>query len=275
MRDTASFLAQAVARALAYGRERRERERAEQALQAHDRFVTMLSHELRNPLIVILGYAHLANKSDIGRERREHRLGVVERNAAFLSRLVNDLLDVSRLPAQKIALELTTFDVAALTVDVVGTMRAEAERKRLELTLTGAPHAILIEADVTGLQQALVNVLSNAVKFTPSGGAIHVTFQHTPSSVEITVADSGQGIKADILPHIFEAYRQGATADAQHQGLGLGLAIAKDLLLLHGGSIVAESAGEGHGATFRISLPRYPQQPLLDPTAAAVRTTRS
>ncbi|HEY7170492.1 MAG TPA: MASE1 domain-containing protein [Vicinamibacterales bacterium] len=230
---------------------------AESANQLKDQFLATLSHELRTPLNAILGYTRMLRTNTIAADKREHALEVIERNASAQNQLVEDLLDMSRITTGRVRLEVEPIAVAAVLRDAIEGIRPGAEAKRIVLDVDLDPAGGNVTADRTRLQQVFWNVLTNAVKFTGVEGRVAVTLRRDGGHVEIAVRDSGAGIAADFLPFLFEPFRQ---ADARlargHGGLGLGLAISKQLVELHGGTIQASSAGEGQGSMFVIRLPR-------------------
>jgi signal transduction histidine kinase len=239
-------------------REQRAREAAEHANRLKDEFLATLSHELRTPLNAILGWVELLRSDRVTEERRAHAAGVVARNATFLTRLVEDLLDVSRIAAGQVQLQVGTVDVAKVAHRAVETTSETAKKKGVTVTaaLDGS-QACTVTADPERLQQIINNLVANAVKFTPPGGLVHVCVTPTNGRVEVVVRDTGRGIGPDFLPHVFDRFRQeDATSTREHGGLGLGLSIARELAQLHGGSITADSAGVGQGAAFTLTLPR-------------------
>jgi signal transduction histidine kinase/ActR/RegA family two-component response regulator len=247
--EVASRAAFAVVNARAYEEVRR-------ANQLKDDFFATLSHELRTPLNAILGYARLLRAGGLPEDRRPLALQAVERNAVALTQIVEDVLDVSRIVAGKIRLNVQRVDLAKVLSEAIATLGPAADAKGVRV------HAVLdetvppVSGDPDRLQQVAWNVLSNAVKFTPRGGRIHIRLEPVESHLEITVTDTGVGIRQDFLPHIFERFRQADSRPSrEHGGLGLGLAIARHLIELHGGEISATSGGEGLGSTFRIKLP--------------------
>lgn len=235
--------------------EQRAREIAEVANQSKDQFLAILSHELRNPLNAILGWARMLRSGKLDPDRITRALSAIERNAEAQAKLVEDLLDISRIVAGKLRLELHPESFGRVVRAAVDTVRPEAEAKgvRLEVALEAGEGEVL--ADTDRLQQVVWNLLSNAIKFTPAGGRVSVEMFHRVGRVEVRINDTGVGISEALLPHIFEHFRQAdSTTTRAHSGLGLGLAIARHLVELHGGSIRAESAGEGKGSTFVLSL---------------------
>jgi PAS domain S-box-containing protein len=247
--DAASRTALAVDNARAY-------EQLQTANQLKDEFLATLSHELRTPLNAILGYARMLRTGMLKAERRDQALETVERNATALTQMVEDVLDVSRIAAGKIRLHIQPVDLATLLRDALATVTPAADAKGVRLEAILEPHVGVVSADPDRLQQVMWNLLSNAVKFTARGGRVQMRLQRVNSHVEVTVSDTGIGIREDFLPHLFERFRQGdSTTTRAHGGLGLGLAIAHKIIELHGGRIHAFSPGEGKGATFRVELP--------------------
>ena len=227
---------------------------AEEANRLKDEFLGTLSHELRTPLNAIFGWARILRNRKLD-ERTAHAIEVIERNAEAQVRLIEEVLDVSRIIRGKMTVAAEPVDMAAIVRATIDTVRPamHAKRIRLEEHIDDTP-AVL--GDSHRLQQMLWNVLSNALKFTGSEGAITVTLRASGGSVEFEITDTGVGIRRDVLPFVFDRFRQGdSTTTRRYGGLGLGLAIVKHIVELHGGRVQAESAGEGHGATFTIQLP--------------------
>jgi signal transduction histidine kinase len=233
----------------------RAKEEAESANHLKDRFLATLSHELRTPLNAILGYASMLRTNAIPPEKREQAIEVIERNAAAQTQLIEDLLDISRITRGQLRIEAVPVDVRAVIGDAIAVVAPAAEAKRIvvDVQLTDALDVV---GDAARLQQIFWNLLTNAVKFTPPGGRVTVAARHAGSDVEVSVRDTGAGIASDFLPHIFEPFRQ-ATSDLAggRAGLGLGLAISRQLVELHGGTIAASSGGAGAGAAFVVRLP--------------------
>lgn len=238
-------------------REHAARERAEGASRLKDEFLAMLSHELRTPLNTIVGWTAMMQSNAVPPERRAHAANVVARNGRTLARLVEDLLDVSRITTGQIELRREPVDltaIAAATAEAIAASAAAEKGVCVRTHFDGAP--AVVAGDPDRLQQILGNLLSNAVKFTPAGGAVDVKLQRVEAGVELVVSDSGKGINPEFLPHVFERFRQeDASTMREHGGLGLGLSIVWDLTRLHGGSMHAFSAGPGTGATFTLALP--------------------
>jgi len=247
--DAASRTALAVDNARAY-------EQLQAANQLKDEFLATLSHELRTPLNAILGYARMLRSGVLKEDRRTQALETLERNATSLTQMVEDVLDVSRIAAGKIRLHIQPVDLSSVLRDAMATVRPAADAKGVGLDSILESQVGPVSGDPDRLQQVVWNLLSNAVKFTPRGGRVQMRLQRVDSHVEIPVSDTGIGIREDFLPHLFERFRQGdSTTTRAHGGLGLGLAIARRIVELHGGRIQAFSPGEGQGSTFRVELP--------------------
>jgi PAS domain S-box-containing protein len=226
------------------------------ANQLKDEFLATLSHELRTPLNAILGYARMLRSGILKEDRKAQALETLERNASTLTQMVEDVLDVSRIAAGKIRLHIQSVDLVTVLRDALATITPAADAKGVRLESILEPHVGPVSGDPDRLQQVIWNLLSNAVKFTPRGGRVQMRLQRVNSHVEVTVSDTGMGIREDFLPHLFERFRQGdSTTTRTHGGLGLGLAIARRIVELHGGRVHAFSPGEGQGATFRVELP--------------------
>ncbi|BAY40662.1 multi-sensor hybrid histidine kinase [Nostoc sp. NIES-2111] len=231
------------------------RAEAEAANRLKDEFLITVSHELRTPLNGILGWSQLLRAGKLNPEKVEMAIATIERNAKAQAQLVNDLLDVSRIITGKLYLELHLLNLTTLIMSSVESVRHAAEVKNIELQ-TQLAHVEPILGDQNRLQQIAWNLLSNAVKFTPEGGRVEVYLKQTGSVVELLVRDTGVGIKAEFLPHVFERFRQAdGSTTRKFGGLGLGLAIVRHLVELHGGTVQADSEGEGKGATFSVKLP--------------------
>jgi PAS domain S-box-containing protein len=221
-----------------------------------DEFLATLSHELRTPLNAVLGYARMLKSGAIPADKAPQALDVIDRNAGALAQIVEDVLDVSRIILGKARIKVETIDVGEVVMDAVATVTPAADAKGVRLTCAVAGVTPPVSADPSRLQQVVWNLLSNAVKFTPRGGRVDVELEHTASHVDIIVRDTGIGFPPSFLPHIFERFRQAESGTTRiHGGLGLGLAIARHIVELHGGTIQATSEGEGKGSTFRVTLP--------------------
>ena len=240
-------------------REQVARAEAEEASRLKDEFLATLSHELRTPLTAILGWAHLLNEETLNDEMHTRALQAIERNARAQQQLISDILDVSRIITGNLRLEVQPVELMPLINAALDAVRPAAELKSIHLKVAFDPEANLILGDPTRLQQVLWNLLSNAIKFTPGEGHVTIAVMREESSIRIKVSDTGKGIRRDFLPHVFERFRQADQTTTREQGgLGLGLAIVRHLVEQHGGSVAAESGGEGAGATFAIELPVSP-----------------
>jgi signal transduction histidine kinase/ActR/RegA family two-component response regulator len=245
-------------RELLLARERALREEAEAANRAKDEFLANVSHELRTPLNAILGWSRLLRAGLLDAETIERGLAAVARNAEAQEHLIADLLDIARIVTGKLQLQLEPVQLATVVEAAADAIRHEAAGKRLALDVRIADRAVT-RADGDRLQQIVGNLLTNAVRYTPEGGRIVVTLGIEDGRGVIRVSDDGVGIAPEVLPHIFERFRQGQGGTTRRQrGLGLGLSIVRHLTELHGGVVRAESAGPGRGATFTIELPLIP-----------------
>ncbi len=237
--------------------ERAARAEAEKANRSKDEFLATLSHELRNPLNVILGYSEVLLRSDEARASQFVRRAaeILKRNALAQSRLVRDLLDLSRLHIGKLSLNREVVLLTTIIDNAVETVSGDAASKKIEIKLDGADDVTFVDADPLRLEQVIWNLLNNAVKFTPAGGTIRVRLVTLDGRVRLTVEDSGPGIEPAFLPHVFEMFRQAdASSSRPHGGMGIGLALVKHLVELHGGSVVVAS-NLGQGAKFTVELP--------------------
>ena len=237
-------------------REQKARQQAEEASRMKDAFLATVSHELRTPLNPILGWAYNLRMGAVEPDLLQEGLESIERNARIQSQLVEDLLDVSRIVSGKLNMNVQPVHLQRVIEAAVESVHLAAQAKRIELVLHFEPEVPLVVGDPGRLQQVFWNLLSNALKFTPEEGRIEVRLRQTDSHVEASVADSGDGIPSDFLPHVFDRFSQAdSSVTRKHGGLGLGLAIVRHLVELHGGTIRAESAGAGRGATFSLQLP--------------------
>jgi PAS domain S-box-containing protein len=229
---------------------------AQNANHLKDEFLATLSHELRTPLTAILGWTHLLRSGQSGDKSAAEILETIERNARSQAQLIDDLLDVSRIITGKLRLDIRRVDPASFIETTIEALRPAAEAKDIRIQKVMDTAVISVAGDPARLQQIVWNLLSNAIKFTPKGGRVQVRLERINSHIEIAVSDTGAGIKPEFLPHVFERFRQAdQKTTRQHGGLGLGLAIVRHLVELHGGAVGAESAGEGRGATFIVKLP--------------------
>jgi signal transduction histidine kinase/ActR/RegA family two-component response regulator len=232
-------------------------EEADRANRLKDEFIAMVSHELRTPLNAVLGWARMLASKQLTEARARHAVETIERNAASVALIIDDLLDVSRISTGTLNVTSRPVDLIAVTQAAVDVVRPMAAAKHIDVRLSAdASFTEIVNGDTDRLRQVIGNLLTNAIKFTPEGGHVDVSVERVGSQMEVKVADTGQGISADFLPHVFERFRQAASATSrQHGGLGLGLAIVRQLVELHGGTVHAASQGEGRGATFAIRLP--------------------
>jgi signal transduction histidine kinase/CheY-like chemotaxis protein len=255
-RILAASLATSAERQTLYLHEQKARVEAERLSDMKDEFLSTLSHELRTPLNAMLGWAQLL--MDGGKDEKMLRRGLqtIERNARAQSQLIEDMLDMSRLIAGKVRIEVDRTWPSDFIAAAVETVRPSALAKNVRLDMLIDSHAGPLAADAGRLQQVMTNLLSNAIKFTPAGGAVRVTSRRIGDSVVIEVSDTGIGIAPEFLPHVFDRFRQAdASSTRHHGGLGLGLSIAQQLVELQGGQLTAASAGEGEGATFTLAMP--------------------
>ena len=237
-------------------REQIARAQAETANRMKDEFLATVSHELRTPLNAIIGWCHMLNRGRLDEATVARAVQTIERSARAQAQLVEDILDVSRVITGKLRLNIGQVDVASVINAAIDSVQLAADSKSIQLEVTLDPSARHISGDYSRLQQVVWNLLSNAIKFTPSGGRIEVRLERAGPNIQISVSDMGEGIKSDFLPFIFDRFRQAdGTSTRRHGGLGLGLAIVRHLVELHGGTVRADSLGEGCGATFTICLP--------------------
>ena len=256
----AEVVARQAAIAMEGGRLHREAEaaraEAEAANRAKDEFLSILSHELRNPLNAVSGWAKMLERGQLSAEQSRRAIQIILRNAALQVRLIDDLLDMTSVVSGRMRLAVQAVDLRSVVEEAVDTVRPAADAKDIRLQVVIESPGASVNGDPGRLQQVMWNLLSNAVKFTPKGGRVQISVQRVNSHVEIMVSDTGEGIRADLLPYIFDRLRHGdSSASRPHGGLGIGLALVRHLVELHGGSVFAESPGEGQGATFVVKLP--------------------
>jgi PAS domain S-box-containing protein len=249
--------------------------RAENANRTKDEFLATASHELRTPLNAILGWAQLLRLGQLDDSSARRASETIERNARSQVRLIEDILDGSRIITGKLQLEVRSLDLTALVRASLDTVRTAADAKQIELSMTLDPEAARVTGDPERLQQVLWNLVNNAIKFTPKGGSVSLSLKREGTSVELAVADSGQGIEPAFLPRVFERFSQAeGSSTRRHGGLGLGLALVRHLIEAHGGTVSAESAGRGQGARFVVRLPvravyeRLPESERSSPIAS-------
>jgi len=232
------------------------REEAEAANRVKDEFLAVLSHELRTPLNPILGWSHLLRVGKLDATKTAVALEAIERNAKLQTQLIEDLLDVTRIMRGKLNLTLLPVNLVSVTEAAIETVQLTAEAKSIQIHAVFDSSTSSVLGDSTRLQQVILNLLSNAVKFTDNGGKVCVQLLQSDSHVQVQVSDTGKGIHPDFLPHVFEYFRQeDSKTTRRFGGLGLGLAIVRHLVELHGGTVEADSPGEGKGATFTVELP--------------------
>ena len=253
--------------------EQSAREAAESANRIKDEFLAVLSHELRSPLNPILGWAKLLQQGKLDAATTTTALTTIERNAQLQVQLIDDLLDIARILQGKLSLNVLPVDLSTVIAAALETVRLAAEAKTIQIDTTTAPGVGMVMGDAGRLQQVVWNLLSNAVKFTPQGGHVTVALAANEHHVQIQVSDTGKGIKPAFLPYVFEHFRQedGATT-RKFGGLGLGLAIVRQIVALHGGTVAVASLGEGAGATFTVQIPlaaRFAVLPASEPLPSA------
>ncbi len=254
--ELARRAALAVDNAALYTDAEQARTQAEEANRAKDEFLAVLSHELRTPMNAVYGWARMLQIGQIDPGMTPRALDAIVRNAHVQLQLIDDLLDVSRIISGKMRLDIRPVDLHRVLESALDAVRPAAQAKMLRLQSLLDPSAGPVNGDPDRLQQVVWNLLMNAVKFTPKEGRIQLTLQRVNSHLEIVVSDTGVGIRRELLPVIFDRFKQGDTGSTRTQGgLGLGLALVRHLVELHGGAVTAESAGEGQGATFRVKLP--------------------
>ena len=243
---------------------------ARDANRLKDEFLATLSHELRTPLNTLLGYARMLNGGVIAPEKQRRTVQIIERNATVLSQIVADLLDVSRIISGKLRLELQPIDLPSILKEAIETVRPAVEAKNIRIVMTVGAVDGVVQGDAARLQQVAWNLLSNAAKFTPPGGRIDVRVLQGESAVDFEIADTGIGIPAEFLPYVFDRFRQADSRfSREYGGLGLGLAIARHIVEMHGGRISVASGGADAGSTFRVSLPAVDMRIAADAASGA------
>ncbi|XHX78466.1 MAG: PAS domain-containing protein [Stenomitos frigidus ULC029] len=254
--------------------EQSAREAAEHANRIKDEFLAVLSHELRSPLNPILGWSKLLQQGKLDAATTTTALTTIERNARLQVQLIDDLLDISRIVQGKLSLQVLPVDLSTVIAAALETVRLAAEAKMIQIDATTAPGVGMVLGDAGRLQQVVWNLLSNAVKFTPPGGHVTVALVAKEHQAQIQVRDTGKGIKPDFLPYVFEHFRQedGATT-RKFGGLGLGLAIVRQIVALHGGTVTVASLGAGAGATFTVQMPLAPRFAVLPASEPLSRAT--
>jgi PAS domain S-box-containing protein len=229
---------------------------AREANRMKDEFLAVLSHELRTPLNAIVGYSRLLRGGVLSEEKAARGLETLERNATWLSQIIDDVLDVSRIVSGKLRLDVQSVELPIIVDNAVATVHPAADAKNVRIQTTIDSNVGPVSGDPDRLQQVVWNLVSNAVKFTPRDGRVQVRLERVNSHIEVTVSDTGAGISPDFLPYVFDRFRQANTGTTRSTGgLGLGLAIVRHIVEMHGGTVEATSAGEGKGATFTVRLP--------------------
>ena len=260
-----------VEREAAFTREHAARTQAEEATRLKDEFLANLSHELRTPMNAIIGWTHLLRSGRLDENQRQRALESIDRGARSQAKLIEDLLDVSRIVSGKLSLTLQPVDLPAVIDAALESLRPAAQSRGVKLEKGPAPPDFTVMGDAGRLQQVFLNILSNAVKFTPAGGRIDVSTVSKGGDAEVAIADTGEGISAEFLPYVFDRFRQAdGTSTRTHMGLGLGLAIVRHVVELHSGTVRVTSPGEGKGATFTVTIPLAtgvegtPRKPVAD-----------
>lgn len=261
MLTMAQQCAQAIERARLYDAEQKAREAAESANRIKDEFLAVLSHELRSPLNPIIGWATLLRKGKLDQKTTDRALETIQRNAKVQIQLIEDLLDVSRILRGKVSLNICPVDLASVISAAMETVALSAEAKLIQIHTILEPNLGTVLGDSSRLQQIIWNLLANAVKFTQQGGQVNIRLERVGHYAQIVVTDTGKGIELEFLPYVFDYFRQeNSTTTRKYGGLGLGLAIVRHLVELHGGTVQAESKGVGEGASFTLRLPLMPTQ---------------
>jgi CheY-like chemotaxis protein len=237
-------------------KEKAARAEAEAANRVKDEFLAIVSHELRTPLNAIVGWTHLLMHGKLDQSHSERAIQTIDRNATAQAAIISELLDVSRIISGKLKLDMKPVDLADVITEAVDVVRAAADAKGIEVVTSLDGKAGLVAGESVRLQQVIWNLLTNAIKFTPNEGRVEVQTKSEGTHVAIVISDTGAGIPADFLPYVFERFQQADASEKRtHGGLGLGLSIVRNLAEMHGGSVSAESEGEGCGARFTVTLP--------------------
>ena len=277
LRLAADRVALAIEHRRMYEVEQQARRQAEEANRMKDEFLALVSHELRSPLNAMLGYAAMLRRSGLDAQRVKQAAEVIDRSGKAQLQLIDDLLDTARIISGKLRLEVEPVDLVSVIEQAFQTIKPAADAKGISLETNLPPEIGQITGDPARLQQVIWNLLSNAVKFTPHGGRVEARLERVDPHICITVSDTGKGIGSDFLPYVFDRFQQADASSARrYGGLGLGLALVKYLVELHGGTIEAASAGEGQGATFKVTLPvRAVASPLTEDGGAPVTVKSS
>jgi signal transduction histidine kinase/ActR/RegA family two-component response regulator len=252
-------------------------EHAEHANRLKDDFLATVSHELRTPLNAVIGWSRMLMSKQLTTERAAHAVETIERNAASLAHIIDDLLDVSRIIAGTLHMAPQPVDLIVVTRTALDVIKPLAASKHVDLRFSSGPGSdAVVTGDVGRLHQVIWNLLANAVKFTPEGGRVDVTVERVGSQMKVSVVDTGQGISTEFLPHVFERFRQAASEPSGRRGgVGLGLAIVRQLVELHGGTVRVYSEGIGRGSTFTIRLPILDADPHAQRASALVERRRA
>jgi PAS domain S-box-containing protein len=258
-------------REAAFEREHIARTQAEEATRLKDEFLANLSHELRTPMNAILGWTHLLKSGRLDESQRKRAMESIDRGARSQAKLIEDLLDVSRIVSNKLTLSLGPVDLRAVLEAAIESQRPAAQSKNVKLEMDANAPTTAVMGDVGRLQQVFLNILTNAVKFTDTGGEVRARLERAGNEARVVITDTGEGIAPEFLPYVFERFRQAdGTSTRSHMGLGLGLAIVKRVVELHGGTVRADSDGVGKGASFTVTVPLAehtegkPRGPLAD-----------
>jgi signal transduction histidine kinase len=237
-------------------RESHAREEAEEASRLKEEFLATVSHELRTPLNAVVGWSRLLRGGQLDPDGTAHAIEIIERNALMQKQIVEDLLDVSRIITGKLRINTQPVDLLLVIHAAIDAIRPAAEAKEIEIRTHCEAPGVIVKADVERLQQVFWNLLANAVKFTPAHGVVDVHLSHQDSLAEVRIEDSGPGVPPDFLPHIFERFSQAdGSSTRKHGGLGLGLAIVRHLVELHGGTVSAANRDDNGGAVLTVLLP--------------------
>jgi signal transduction histidine kinase len=241
--------------------ERAARAQAEQVSRLKDEFLAIISHELRTPLHAIFGWAHIGSEPRVDEATRQRALEVIQRNARLQLRVVDDLLDISRIVSGKMKISTDIVDLRGIVTAAADSVRPLAQAKPLQLDVVLPPDRVVVRGDAARLQQVIWNLVSNAIKFTPAEGRVVLELAADDRVARIVVTDTGQGIAPEFLPLVFDRFRQADASTTRRQGgLGLGLSVVRHLVEAHGGSVTVESAGTGRGATSTVTVPVVPQR---------------
>jgi PAS domain S-box-containing protein len=245
--------------------ERAARAQAERESRLKDEFLATLSHELRTPLNAVVGWAHILSSGGLPADKTRHAIDTILRNARIQSQLIEDLLDMSRIISGRVRLEMRAVELRSVVEAAVSAVRPTADAKGVRLEITHGDESCVVQGDANRLQQAIWNLLTNAIKFTPEGGCVSVSLLRQADEFQIAVSDTGMGIAPAFLPHVFDRFRQADGSFTRgHGGLGLGLSIVRSLVEMHAGQVDASSPGVGQGATFTITLPAAPDTPTVE-----------